>query len=463
MNELENPTVFDRLLEPAQPFVQEQAQTLTPHHNEEFSFEKFFRLLIYYFVSPFRSINLLIGLLEKKGVISPALNIEYVPYSTFNDALERFSSNMLKAIFVGLLSTMCLKAIPELEALGTLYCVDGSLFPTLSCMLWAEYKKNCQAIKIHLCFELNRMIPVEILVSHGNYSERKALLQMLKAGVTYIADRGYGAFYVYHEILLAHAHFVIRVKENVKKIVKKSLVVEMPEKLTELFKEVTDQIIQYTNDPYGHCYRLVSFQVGSEIFHLLTDRLELTTFQIIMLYAYRWQIELFFKFLKRTIKGIHLIKNMRNGVTIQFYALLILALLELKLKQDILLQNEQNRRCLSNSDNPKVSDTIKSPRILEEKNSTSPPSPSPLKSEPQEDTNSQNRENHSSRSASSDHNEDTQPTEFSAPLSQPHQFFEMIGENLQKYWKIGILWITTLQQSLHLQFDAHTIEILDDG
>ena len=62
-----------------------------------------------------------------------------------------------------------------LKALGKLYCVDGSLFPTLSCMLWAEYKKNCQAIKIHLCFELDRMIPVEIIVSNGNFSERKAL------------------------------------------------------------------------------------------------------------------------------------------------------------------------------------------------------------------------------------------------------------------------------------------------
>jgi transposase len=317
-------------------------------------------------------------------------------------------------------------------------------------MLWAEYKKNCQAIKIHLCFELNRMIPVEIIVSNGNYSERKALLQMLKAGVTYIADRGYGAFYVYHEILLVHAHFVIRVKENVKKNVKKSLAVELPEKLTKLFKDVTDQIIQYKNDPYGHCYRLVSFQVGSEIFHLLTDRLELTTFQIIMLYAYRWQIELFFKFLKRTINGIHLIKNMENGVTIQFYALLIVALLELKLKQDI------------NKDNPKLPATIKQPRALEKKKSTYSPSHSPLKSEPRH-TNSQNRENHSSHSTSSDHHDDTHPTESSAPISQPHQFFEMIGENLQKYWKIGILWITTLQQSLHLQFNAHIIEILDSG
>ena len=86
-----------------------------------------------------------------------------------------------------------------------------------------------------------------------------------------------------------------------------------------------------------------------------------------MLCAYRWQIELFFKFLKRTINGIHLIKNMENGVTIQFYALLIVALLELKLKQDILIQNEQNKKHPPNKDNPKLPETIKHPQALEEK------------------------------------------------------------------------------------------------
>lgn len=114
----------------------------------------------------------------KKGVISPALNIDKVPYYTVNDAFERFSSDLFKGIFISLLATISLKAIPELAALGTLYCVDGSLFPTLTCMIWAEYKKKCQAIKIHLCFELNRMIPVDIIVGSGNSSEREALIRM---------------------------------------------------------------------------------------------------------------------------------------------------------------------------------------------------------------------------------------------------------------------------------------------
>jgi len=53
-----------------------------------------------------------------------------------------------------------------------------------------------------------------------------------------------------------------------------------------------------------------------------------------MLYAYRWQIELMFRYLKRTMNGIHLIKNTHQGVTIQFYMILSVALLELRLKQE---------------------------------------------------------------------------------------------------------------------------------
>jgi hypothetical protein len=457
------PTVFDKLLTPVQSFVEEQSQGLTPHHNEKFSFKNFFRLLSYYFVSDFKSISLLIDMLNRNS-ISPELNLDKIPYSTFSDAFERFSSDIFKAIFIGLLGTLSLKEIPELATLGILYCVDGSLFPTLVCMIWAEYKKNCQAIKIHLCFELNRMIPVDIIVDSGNSSERKALIQMLKVGATYIADRGYAAFYVYHEILLAQAHFVIRVKSNVHKSIKKSLAVQLPEKVRILFKDVTDQIIQYDNDPYDHTYRFVCFRVGTEIFNLLTDRLELTTLQVIILYAYRWQIELLFRFLKRTMNGIHLVKNISNGVTIQFYIMLIVALLQLKLKQDIMIQKEQNQKQATDTvskNNTKTTGTIKPIRSSEEKKSVSYLD-SNTRSETLDGINLQDKES-KHPSVTSTCLEDKHNTQSEKPISQPYQFFEMIGEKLKKYWKIGIHWLTALRFILHFPFDDRAIEILSSG
>jgi IS4 transposase len=65
---------------------------------------------------------------------------------------------------------------------------------------------------------------------------------------------------------------------------------------------------------------------------LLTNRLDISTLQVIILYAYRWQIELFFKYVKRTLKGLHLFNHGANGVQTQFYLLLTLSLLLMRIK-----------------------------------------------------------------------------------------------------------------------------------
>ncbi len=399
------PTVFDQLIKQVELTVKEQHEKRAIHQNEKFLFPHFFRLLIFYFISGFKSISLLINALEK-DILAPELMLYKVARSTFNDAFERFSSDMFKAVFISLLSSLSLKAIPELQSLGVLYCIDGSLFPTLSSMLWADYKKNSRAIRLHLCFELNRMIPVDIIVGSGNSSERKALLQMLNSGVTYIADRGYASFTLFNKILEAQAHLIVRVKDNlVISNTIESLNVNLPQSVQLLFQDVSDRLIQYKGDPHGNIYRLVCFRVGKELYHILTDRQELSTFQIIVLYAYRWQIELFFRFFKRTMTGIHLINNSQNGVTIQFYSMLISALLQLKLKQDIALQEQDDEQISDNSSEIENQKTV----------------------------------------------------------INPYQFFAMIGNNMKKFWKMGIHWLSTLQQILHKPFNANAIEILSDG
>ncbi|QTA91544.1 IS4 family transposase [Desulfonema magnum] len=289
----QNPTVFDRLLEPVSPLAEEQARKLTPHHNEKFSFPEFFRLLIFYFVSGVSSMKLLISTCLKKNLLPPEPNLTGVPYSTFSDAFGRFPPDLFKAVFTALIASVSLQSVPELSSLGVLYCADGSLFPVLKSMHWAVYKKNCNAARLHLCFELNRMIAADILVGSGNSSERDALRRMLVAGATYIADRGYAAFDMFHDIAQAHAHFIIRVKSNLLYTCEESFAVRIPASVRFLFSQITDEAIRYDNDPHSHVWRLIRFEAGGDTFYILTDRHDLTTFQIIMLYAYRWQAELF--------------------------------------------------------------------------------------------------------------------------------------------------------------------------
>ena len=287
------PTVFDQLLEPVDEFVRNQDRELAKHPNQKFSYYDFFRLLVYFFVAEGNSLKLFIVTKLNQGLLPAALRLRRVPHSTFGEAFERFPVTLFQAVFQHLLSRVRFRAIPELAALGRLYCIDGSLFPVISSMLWAEYTSKHQALKLHLCFELNRMLPVEFLVTAANFSERNALLKLLTAGVTYIADRGYMSFKVCHELVQAKAHFVFRVKAGLVFNVTTVLPVHVPESVQAVFCNVTDELIHYTNDPFKQDYRLVCFCVAQETFRLLTDRRDLSTFQVIMLYAYRWQVEIY--------------------------------------------------------------------------------------------------------------------------------------------------------------------------
>jgi hypothetical protein len=425
-----DPTVFDALLEPVHAYVDQQNHQRKHHHNETFSYAEFFRLLAFYFVSDIASIALLLDTSLKKRLVSPALKLRYVPRSTFNDAFERFSPDLFRDVFVFLLSKIQLQVVPELATLGIFYCIDGSLFPTLCSMQWAEYRSTCQALKLHLCFELNRMIAVDFLVGTGKSSERDALRQMLTAGVTYIADRGYVCFQLFHDILKAEAHLLIRMRTNLVYQLQTALPVHVPSAIHLVFRDITDHIIVCSNDVHATRYRLVTFWAGSSQFLLLTDRDDLTTFQVMVLYAYRWQVELLFRFLKRTMHGIHLINQSQDGVTIQFYMLLIISLLQLRLKQHAMTSHDEH-------DAP---------------TSTAP---------------SQSQEPPSSQDVSTDIPESPEPIlhQLSSDyeLSHPYRFFEMIGEKLATYWKLGVHWLSTLRQILHYPFTDATLQLLDSG
>ena len=418
------PLVFDKLLEPIIDFVQEQQEQLSRHHNEKLGYATFFRLLMFFFLIHPNSLKLFITTKLNKGLLPDVLGFNPVPYSTFQEGFSRFSPNLFRDIFQQALKTVSFKAVPDFSALGILCCVDGSLFPVIQSMLWAEYTKDHQALKLHLCFELNRMIPVDFQVGNGNSSEREALLNMAVAGVTYIADRGYMSFKLCKDLVEKQAFFVFRVKENLIFTVTETLEFSMPES-TEHFDSVSDELIRYTNDKSKAIYRLVRFTVNQENYFILTNRQDLTTFQIIMLYAYRWQIELFFRFLKRTMGGIHLVRHDRAGTTIQFYVMMTLALLELRLKQGIMDEAEMNEN--------KTSD------IKSEKDAC----------HDQSNTEGKNPSNPEQKAGNSRLGEAS--------------FLASLGGAVKKYWKIGVHWLTALRDLLALPFDARARRILQSS
>jgi hypothetical protein len=398
-----NCTTFDVLFQPLARFLAQQERDHPPHHREALHFKEFVRLLVYHFAKGCESGR---QLLTDVSTAEPALALGEVKRSTFFDAFQRFPVAWFADLLSFLLTTVVWPTVPELEALGKLYCVDGSLFPAIATMVWAEYRRNHQAVRLHLCFELNRMIPVHFLVDSGKSNEKKGLRQMLAAGVTYIADRGYLSFPLLADIAMAQAFFVIRAKANLVYQRVERLPVSLPSTVQHLFRHVTDQRVRLTNAKERPIYRLVSFYVGQEQYLILTNRLELSTFQIILLYAYRWQVELIFRFLKRSLNGLHLLSTSQAGVTIHFYALLITALLQLRLKQNCVDRSE-TAAPLSQPQAPVIAGLMIEPERL--------------------------------------------------AGTRGHTFLATVGQKLHRYWKISRHWLVALRNYLARPFDYQVV------
>ena len=403
-------TTFDELFRPLQEPLAQHEQQHPPHHRETLSFRAFVRLLVYYFTKGCESGRLL---LTDVGSASAELRLFQVKRSTFFDAFQRFPAEWFVPLLSWLLTTVAWIEIPELATLGRLMCVDGSLFPAVAKMLWAEYTSQHNALRLHLCFELNRMIPTHFLVDRGKSNEKQALLRMLEAGVTYIADRGYLSFPLLAAIVTAEAFFVVRAKANLAYRRVERLPAHLPTAVQHLFHHVTDQRVCLKNAKGQPIYRLVQFWVGNERYLILTNRLDLTTFQVILLYAYRWQVELVFRFLKRSLNGLHLLSHSENGVTIHFYALLISALLELRLKQQCVTACEALR-----------ANQVPSTELNQPAGAGLMIDPEQLKG------------------------------------ARGHTFLATIGAKMPRYWKISKHWLVTLQNYLARPFDQQAIAAL---
>lgn len=326
-------TIFEEIISPLKQILKSKDKEIDiKSDSRSLYFQDFILKLVYANLTGITSLRALITDLETSEV-AKQLGFIATPFSTFRDGFSRFKSKFVYELFQEILKSSHWLSIPSIDELGIVKLVDGSIFPTISSMDWATYTKYKNGIKLHLSFDLNRMIPTEFLTTNANASERTFLISILSEGVTYIADRGYFSFDVGHKIKDAMAFFIIRIKENLQFEITNSLTVSSLGVVPSCFHNIKDEIIRFTNDKHNEEYRLISFIVAQSKFLICTNRMDLTTLQIIILYAYRWQIELLFKFIKRTINGIHLWSHYENGVNIHFNILMIVALLELRFKQ----------------------------------------------------------------------------------------------------------------------------------
>jgi hypothetical protein len=325
------PTVYQSIIAPFLTLLQHEVDELKQDHYT-LSLYFFTINLCYAIITGIRSIRLLVTE-TKTSQDAQQAGIIAVSQSLYSEAFYRYDPAIFRRLFLGLVDQLKLKSLPEIDALGRFILMDGSIFPAIKTMDWATYKKTTNGIKLHLCFELNRMIPVQFISTDANGSEKKALKAILEEGVTYIADRGYIAFDLFTQITCQSAFFIIRVKSNMDVTTRENLAVNLPASWQTHLSQLEDRRIVFTGDKQGKEYRLISFEALGQSYRIVSNRFDLQTYEIIMLYAYRWQIELFFRCIKRCFNGLHLWAHNEKGIEIQFYLYMITYLLLLHFKQ----------------------------------------------------------------------------------------------------------------------------------
>ena len=231
----------------------------------------------------------------------------------------------------------------KIEIKGNIYAFDSSTIDLcLSVFCWAHFRKTKAGIKLHTLFDVNTQIPVFIHITEANIHDVNAMDVIdYEPLAYYIFDRAYVDYERLFRITLAKAFFVVRAKSNVKF---KRMYSNKIEKSTGVKYDQTGKIEGfYTSKNYPEKIRKVKFYDTEKdrILIFLTNNFELKAHEIALLYKQRWQVELFFKWIKQHLKVRTFWGLTENAVRIQFnraiitYCLVSIVSKELKINRSI--------------------------------------------------------------------------------------------------------------------------------
>ena len=207
----------------------------------------------------------------------------------------------------------------ELE--NTAYALDSTTIDLcLSLFPWALFRTTKSAVKMHTLLDLRGNIPSFIHISDGKLGDVKALdILVLEAGAIYVMDRGYLDFARLYMMHQAQAFFVTRAKSNTQLQRVYSAAVDRSTGI------ICDQTITLTgttsHKDYPEHLRRIRFkdpETGKTLV-FLTNNFALPAATICALYKARWQVELFFKWIKQHLRIKKFYGNTENAVKSQIW------------------------------------------------------------------------------------------------------------------------------------------------
>ncbi|MEN8131963.1 MAG: IS4 family transposase [Pseudomonadota bacterium] len=228
---------------------------------------------------------------------------------------------------------------------NTIYALDASTIDLcLSVFPWALFRSTKSAVKLHTLLDLRGNIPTFIHISDGKLHDVNVLdILIPEPGAFYIMDRGYLDFGRLFSMDQAGAFFVIRAKSNT--VYKRRY--SHPVSSTAQSSGVKcDQAIILTGvnakDDYPQSLRRIKYHDSKtgKTFNFLTNNFTIPALTVADLYRYRWQVELFFKWIKQHLRIKSFFGTTENAVKSQIWIAISVYVLVAVIKKRLRLETE---------------------------------------------------------------------------------------------------------------------------
>lgn len=262
--------------------------------------------------------------------------------STLSDANQKRPVAIFKETYFYLLEKIR-HTLNTAEHEGMVRLIDSTTIDlNLNQFKWADFRSTKAGIKLHTVYDPNAEVPVYFAMTKAKMNDRKALdlLPVLK-GKTYVVDRAYNDYRWYYELTNKGAFFVGRMKTNA--------LYDVTETRQPIGENIlTDEVISLSSDKAKKdCpipLRRVTFvrEEDSKKLEFITNDFQRSAKEIADLYKQRWQIELFFKWIKQNLKIKKFLGQSENAVMTQvlvaMIAYVLLKLVQLDTKSPLSLQ-----------------------------------------------------------------------------------------------------------------------------
>jgi Domain of unknown function (DUF4372)/Transposase DDE domain len=231
------------------------------------------------------------------------------------------------------------------ELAQTVYALDATTIDLcLALFPWAEFRKHKGAVKLHTLLDLRGNIPTVVIITHGKVHEVNILDQLsFEAGAFYVMDRAYLDFARLYKLHLASAFFVTRAR---KRFDFQRLYSQPVNRATGV---ICDQIVTLVNPVPREGFpeklrRIRYFDVQTQkrlVF--LTNNFNLPPLTIAQLYRSRWQVELFFKWIKQHLRIKKFYGTSVNALKTQIWIAISIYVLVAIVKKELQLEGSLYR------------------------------------------------------------------------------------------------------------------------